>query len=181
MSSGTLLFTAFAIFAVAAAAGTASADDRVLARLGRIARGEWIAPAVRPSSTTVPYSRQIRAAARRHGLSPSLLAALVRAESAFNPRAVSRVGARGLGQLMPKTARELGVADSFDPEQNLDGSARYLSAQYRRFGSVRLALAAYHAGPERASAGLTRVPAVTRRYVARVMRFENEYRRRGLP
>ena len=156
-----------------------ASDDLVLARLRRIARGEWV---VAPSSAVrVPYAAQIRAIARRRGLSPTLLAALVRAESGFNSRAVSVAGAQGLGQLMPATARALGVADPFDPVENLDGAARYLVAQLARFGSVRLALAAYHAGPERAQAGLDATPASTRAYVVRVMRYERDYRHRGLP
>ncbi len=156
-----------------------ASDDPVLARLHRIARGTWT-PA--PSSRAyVPYAAQLRRAARRHGISPSLLAALVRAESAFNPYAVSAAGARGLGQLMPATARQLGIEDSFDPAQNLDGAARYVAQQLARFRSVQRALVAYHAGPERAHAGLRAAPRSTRAYVRRVMRFEREYRERGLP
>ena len=78
-----------------------------------------------------------------------LFAALIWVESAFDPRAVSHAGAMGLGQLMPETARRLGVADPFDPLENLDGAARYLIAQLGRFGRVDHALAAYNAGPER--------------------------------
>lgn len=74
---------------------------------------------------------------------------LVRAESAFDPRALSPKGAQGLGQLMPATARELGVRDPWNPEENLDGAARYFAAQLERFGDVRHALAAYNAGPHR--------------------------------
>ncbi len=161
-------------------AGAARAsDDVILARLHRLARGQWIVTS--QPATHVPYAPQIRDAARRHGLSSSLLAAVVRAESGFNPRAVSSAGAQGLGQLMPATARALGVADPFDAVQNLDGSARYVAEQLARFQSVRLALAAYHAGPERALAGLSAAPASTRAYVTRVMRYEREYRNRGLP
>jgi soluble lytic murein transglycosylase-like protein len=65
----------------------------------------------------------------------------------MNPNAVSKAGAQGLMQLMPPTARDLGVNDSFDPGQNINGGARYLAAQYKRFHSYRLALAAYNAGP----------------------------------
>jgi soluble lytic murein transglycosylase-like protein len=156
----------------------ASADDSVLARLRRIGRGEWSARPVHPHAR-VPYAGPIREAALRHGLHPSLLAGLVRAESAFNPRAVSWAGAQGLGQLMPSTALDLGVENPFDPAENLDGSAHYLSLQVHRFGNVRTALAAYHAGPERARRGA--LPPETRTYVARVLRFEREYRRRNIP
>ena len=76
-----------------------------------------------------------------------LFETLIQRESAFDPRAVSPKGAKGLGQLMPGTAAELGVADPFDPIANLDGAARYLVAQLHTFGSVELALAAYNAGP----------------------------------
>jgi len=87
-----------------------------------------------------------RAAARRHGVPEDLFLRLVQQESGWNPQAVSHKGAAGLAQLMPDTARALGV-DIHDPAQNLDGGARYLRRMYDRFGSWRLALAAYNAGP----------------------------------
>ena len=89
----------------------------------------------------------IRSAERRHGLPAGLLDALVATESAYRPYAVSRAGAVGLAQLMPGTARSLGVTNSFDAVANLDGGARYLRAMIDQFGSVTLALAAYNAGP----------------------------------
>ncbi|PZX14185.1 transglycosylase-like protein with SLT domain [Palleronia aestuarii] len=94
---------------------------------------------------------------------------LVRAESGFNPRALSPKGAQGLGQLMPDTARALGVRDPWDPEQNLDGAARYLAAQLDQFGDVHLALAAYNAGPHRVTQ-YGGVPPFreTRAYVAKI-------------
>jgi len=86
-------------------------------------------------------------AASEAGISSDLLEALVAIESGFNPRAVSPKGAQGLTQLMPATARGLGVSDPFDPLQNLRGGARYLAQMLARFGDVKLALAAYNAGP----------------------------------
>lgn len=93
------------------------------------------------------YEGAARAAARRHGVPEDLFLRLVTQESGWNPRARSHKGAIGLAQLMPQTARLLRV-DPNDPHQNLDGGARYLAAQYRTFGSWRLALAAYNAGPQ---------------------------------
>ena len=100
-----------------------------------------------------PYSALLASAAAAQGVDGRLLAALVWSESAFRPNAVSRVGAAGLAQLMPGTARGLGlqvdgsVDQRFDPEMNLNAGARYLRAQIVRFGSVELGLAAYNAGP----------------------------------
>jgi soluble lytic murein transglycosylase-like protein len=95
-------------------------------------RGEYIAVA--------------KAAAARHGVPEDLFLRLVQQESGWNPNAVSPKGATGLAQLMPATASALGV-DISDPQENLDGGARYLRAMYDKFGSWRLALAAYNAGP----------------------------------
>jgi soluble lytic murein transglycosylase-like protein len=93
------------------------------------------------------YLTMAREAARRHQVPEDLFLRLVQRESNWDPKAVSHKGALGLAQLMPDTALGLGV-DPADPYQNLDGGARYLSAQYRKFQSWRLALAAYNAGPE---------------------------------
>ena len=87
-----------------------------------------------------------RQTARRHGVPEDLFLRLVQRESGWNPGAVSHKGAIGLAQLMPGTAKRLRV-DPNDPVQNLDGGARYLAQQYKRFGDWRLALAAYNAGP----------------------------------
>jgi soluble lytic murein transglycosylase-like protein len=96
----------------------------------------------------VPYGPQITAAAKKYGIDPALLAGLVKQESGFNPNAGSPAGARGLTQLMPGTAAGLGVTNVLDPEQSLDGGAKYLRAQLDAFGGdVARALAAYNAGP----------------------------------
>ncbi len=107
-----------------------------------------------------PLDELITQIAAETGLDPKLLHALVIVESAYDPGAVSPVGARGLTQLMPGTARELGVTNAFDIEQNLRGGARYLAIQIGRFGDLRLALAAYNSGPGRV-ARLGRVPDIT--------------------
>lgn len=98
----------------------------------------------------VPASGSFRAVARaaaiRHQIPVHMFEKLVSVESNWNPNALSHAGAIGLAQLMPETARVLGV-NPRDPRQNLEGGARYLSEQYRRFGNWRHALAAYNAGP----------------------------------
>lgn len=92
------------------------------------------------------YAVLARVAAQKHGVPEDLFLRLVMQESRFNPKALSHKGAIGLAQLMPATAKALGV-DPHNPAENLDGGARYLKIQYRKFGSWRLALAAYNAGP----------------------------------
>jgi soluble lytic murein transglycosylase-like protein len=100
----------------------------------------------RYSGSNGQYQQMARAAARRHNVPEDLFLRLVRTESNFRPAAVSSKGAIGLAQLMPGTAQLLRV-NPHDPAQNLEGGARYLSMQYRKFGDWRLALAAYNAGP----------------------------------
>ncbi len=93
------------------------------------------------------FAKEIRETAEKYGVSSALVEAVIRVESAFNPWAVSRKGAQGLMQLMPQTASALGVRDSFNPRQNIDGGVRHLRYLLDRYpGNVRLALAAYNAG-----------------------------------
>ena len=93
------------------------------------------------------YLDLARAAARKHGVPEDLFLRLVQRESGWNPDVVSSKGAVGLAQLMPQTAALLSV-DAYDPQANLEGGARYLAMMYGRFGSWKLALAAYNAGPQ---------------------------------
>ncbi len=115
--------------------------------------GRQYLPAVyQPEAADVSYREGLYMAAiaeaeRRYGLPTNLLRALIWAESRFNPMAVSPAGAAGLAQLMPATARELGVRNRHDPLASIDGGARYLRDMLDRFDAVHLALAAYNAGP----------------------------------
>ncbi|GHB98407.1 lytic transglycosylase domain-containing protein [Thermomonas carbonis] len=127
---------------------------------------------------TTAYQAEIAAAAREHGVDESIVRAIIHAESAFNPNALSRVGAQGLMQLMPGTAREVGVSDAFDPVQNIGGGVRYLAMLLKRFnGNLTLAAAGYNAGPG-AVAKYGGVPpySETRRYVERVGLLADRYR-----
>jgi soluble lytic murein transglycosylase-like protein len=129
-----------------------------------------------PGAAFQPF---VAEAAERTGLSPDLIGAVIAAESGFRADAVSPAGAQGLMQLMPGTARALGVADPFDPRQNILGGAEYLRQQLERFGTVEKALAAYNAGPGAVSrhGGVPPYPE-TRHYVERVLgtlrRFFNQ-------
>jgi soluble lytic murein transglycosylase-like protein len=114
-----------------------------LPAVGRCAAG-W---ADEPLPDGLPFRSEIVAAARAADLHPWLLAAVVSAESAFDPDAVSRAGAKGLTQLMPSAAADQRVADPFDPADNLRGGASHLRGLLDRFHDLTLALAAYNAGP----------------------------------
>lgn len=117
------------------------------------------------------FEHLISAAATKYGVSASLIRAVIQAESGYNPQAVSRAGAGGLMQLMPGTAKQLKVADRFDPGQNVDGGVRYLKFLLDTFkGDVSLALAAYNAGLSKvAKYGGIPPYEETRTYVSRVL------------
>ena len=129
-----------------------------------------VAATALPAWVPARYRGVITASARAAGVTPVLLAALLEAESGFNPQAVSAAGAQGIAQFMPGTAAGMGVRDPFDPDQAIAGAARLIAAGLREFGSVPLALASYNAGSGAVHryGGIPPYPE-TRAYVARIM------------
>lgn len=128
-------------------------------------------------ATRGEIERIVAQAAAGYGVDPALIDAVIENESGYDAFATSSAGARGLMQLMPETAASLGVSDSFDAWQNVKGGTRYLRSLLDRFGSIRLAVAAYNAGPN-AVERYGRIPPYpqTRDYVQRVL---SSYRRRS--
>ena len=128
---------------------------------------------------SIPFQNEIAAAAAKYGVDPALLAGVVKQESNFNPNAQSGVGAKGLTQLMDSTARGLGVTNSFDPAQSLDGGAKFLGGLLKQFhGDQSLALAAYNAGPG-AVQKYGGIPPYqeTQRYVPKVLGYAAQFSR----
>jgi soluble lytic murein transglycosylase-like protein len=126
-----------------------------------------------------PYHSIILQAADHHGVDPALIRAIIMAESSYNPNAVSRSGAKGLMQLMPRTARALGVKDILNPENNINGGTKYLRQMLDRFnGDVKLALAAYNAG-SRYVKKYKDIPPFkeTQTYVKKVLNYYKAYRK----
>jgi len=135
------------------------------------------APHVQPSapqgsSRAAAYDHLIETYARRHGLSADLVRAVIKAESAFNPYAISPKGAMGLMQLMPSTAATYGVLNPFDPEENIRAGVAYLRHLLDRYeGKLELALAAYNAGPGAVDRHGEKIPPYreTRNYVRKII------------
>jgi len=129
--------------------------------------------------SSTQYDHLITRASRRHGVSFSILKAIIRAESGFNPRAVSKKGAMGLMQIMPENVQILRINDPFDPWDNIRGGAQYFKEMLNRYsGQLPLALAAYNAGPT-AVDQYNNIPPYpeTRQYVKKVLKFYNAYRK----
>jgi len=132
---------------------------------------EIFQPSTEPLTEKTPFQKLIRDAAARYNLDPTLIHSVISIESNFDPKAVSRKNARGLMQLMPRTAELMGVKDSFDPAQNIDGGSHYLSDLLKKYGNdITLALAAYNAGPDSVDKYGRRVPPYleTMKYVQRI-------------
>ena len=149
----------------------------VVPTLNQWADSEQASPLIAELDSTIllrlrRYDRLITHAASRNGVDPNLLKALVYIESAGNYKAVSPKRAIGLTQLRIPTAREMGVKNVFNPQQNLLGGAKYLSQQLKTFKDESMALAAYNAGPTRVRRSKT-LPTETRRYVKRVLAVRN--------
>lgn len=171
-----------------AAKSAAQAAYTQSARTATKTRTQTPTPAQTKAKTQAPaatsagdgdYEELIQAAAQRYGVSAHLVKAVVTAESDFDPQVVSGAGAMGLMQLMPGTARDLGVKDPFDPAQNIDGGTRYLAQMLDRFdGDEKKALAAYNWGPGNVERG-GRMPAETRNYLKKVSNFKQQYAQAG--
>ncbi|MDX2497009.1 MAG: lytic transglycosylase domain-containing protein [Desulfobacterales bacterium] len=131
------------------------------------------------SDVTRRYDQIITEAAERHGVSFSLLKAMIKIESDFNPRAISRAGAMGLMQIMPENIKRLKIKDPFDPRENIMGGTRYLKQMIDRFnGKLSLALAAYNAGPNTVER-YQRIPPFTETedYVEAVMKYYSIFKK----
>lgn len=131
------------------------------------------------SDVTRRYDQIITEAAERHGVSFSLLKAMIKIESDFNPRAISTAGALGLMQIMPENIKRLKIKDPFDPRENIMGGTRYLKQMIDRFnGKLSLALAAYNAGPNTVER-YQRIPPFTETedYVEAVMKYYSIFKK----
>jgi soluble lytic murein transglycosylase-like protein len=137
-----------------------------------------------PSLPAVVFKKEhvyypiILQAANKHQVEPALIMAMIRAESGYNPRAVSKKGAKGLMQLMPRTAKAMGVEKPFDPKHNIDGGVKYFRTLLDRFeGDIKLALAAYNAGSRNVLLYKGVPPfGATKHYLKKVFEYYKKYK-----
>ena len=185
--AGLLLFFAMSFWSPLTAGATVAAYMDVQGNLhyvrgksGRTNRKIAInrpVPRSKNDSSPQTINAFIQTAATEHGIDPLLIKAIIKAESNFDPTAVSPKGAQGLMQLMPATAKDLQVADPFDPQSNITGGTKYLRSLLDSFGwDMELSLAAYNAGPGRVKG---RIPNIieTRIYIAKVLDNYQAYRK----
>jgi soluble lytic murein transglycosylase-like protein len=139
------------------------------------------APGVGGKLTSEELDKLVQKVGLALNLDPNLIKAVIKAESNFDHKAVSRAGAQGLMQLMPGTARELGVKDPFNPVENVWGGARYLKKMLdRHSGNINNALASYNWGPGTFDRhGKTRLPGETKRYIAAVNKNYAQFKQSG--
>ncbi|QWR78860.1 lytic transglycosylase domain-containing protein [Candidatus Magnetomonas plexicatena] len=122
------------------------------------------------------YDEMVKNASDKYGVDSALIKAVMRAESGGNSKAVSRAGARGLMQLMPATARDLGVKNSFNPKENIEGGTKYLRQLLDRYdGDVNQAVAAYNWGMGNVERRPTKMPTETKNYIAKVQSYYKNY------
>ena len=176
------------VFMSSASATSDITTDRGIKNTGASAVHPFMLNSVHHVNVASDITSIVNAAASRYRVDPSLVMAVIQTESSFNPYAVSSAGAKGLMQLMDGTAAGLGVADPFDPVQNVNGGVRYLSELLNRYdGNLQTALAAYNAGPGRInSLGISNdhelrakydlLPQETQHYINKVLAAYESYR-----
>ncbi len=155
---------------------TTAPDSKMGAFQGVLKEVQTETPSGLPSTSRSEIESLIQKIGSKEGVDPNLVRAVVQTESGFNAKAVSPVGAQGLMQLMPSTARGLGVSNSFNPAENIQGGTRYLKGQISKYQSLPKALAAYNAGPG-AVDKYGGVPPYqeTKNYVSKVMGLYQQY------
>lgn len=144
----------------------------------KVVKNKTVMIAYDSSDRVVRWGREIQAASSKYGVDPAVIAAVIEQESGGNPEARSPAGAMGLMQLMPGTARGLGVTDPYNPTQNIEGGTKYLAIQLNRFGRLDLALAAYNAGPGNVVNSRYLYISETQNYMRRVPNLVGKYQQK---
>lgn len=135
---------------------------------------DYIHGEVKSGNTSI--DKAVEDASKKYGVDKKLIMSVIKQESDFDPNSTSYVGAEGLMQLMPSTARELGVTNAYDIGQNVDGGTKYLKELLDMFGNTKLAVAAYNAGPgavKNSGGNISALPNETKNYVAKVLGYYN--------